>query len=74
MTSLNIPEDMDRLFADLAEEKNQPKDDLMLAALAEYLEDQADIKAADEVMADIRAGRDVPSSLEEVVRRLGLDN
>lgn len=74
MTAINIPEKIDKLFDGLALEKNQAKDDLIVAALREYLENQADLKAAEAALAAVASGEEGFSTLDEVVRRLGLDD
>lgn len=73
MIALKVPDEIDRGFAALAAEKSLSKTELMEIALREYLEDQADIKRADEALEAYLKGDEKAYSLEEVSRRLGLD-
>jgi predicted transcriptional regulator len=68
MTTIIVPDAIDKAFADLAAEKSLSKNDLMLAALAEYLdldkEAAAGLVEADEAWAEFeKTGEGVP--LEE---------
>jgi RHH-type rel operon transcriptional repressor/antitoxin RelB len=69
--AIKLPEEAYERLKSLAEAKGQSADDLMATAVLEYLEDLA---RAEEVMRDIEAGRTKTYTLEEVERRLGLDN
>jgi|GEM_PF-6548667 Predicted DNA-binding protein with an HTH domain len=73
MITIKVPDEIDREFAALAAEKSLSKAELMEIALREYLEDQADLKRADEALEAYLKGVEKASSLEEVSRRLGLD-
>lgn len=73
MTTIIVPDEIDKAFAALAAEKSRSKHELMEAVLREYLEDQWGLKLADEAMAAYLSGEEKASSLEEVSRRLGLD-
>ncbi len=74
MAALNIPEQLEKDFAQLAMEKNISADDLMMTALINFLEEQEDIRAADEAIQAIAAGEEKFHTLEEVRRELGLDD
>ncbi len=67
MTTIIVPDEIDKAFADLAAERSLSKNDLMLAALAEYLLDKeaaAGLAEADEAWAEFeKTGEGVP--LEE---------
>jgi Ribbon-helix-helix protein, copG family. len=73
MTTIPIPDEIDKAFAALAAEKSLGKHELMEAALRDYLEDQWGAKLADEALAAYLSGEEKASGLEEVSRRLGLD-
>jgi RHH-type rel operon transcriptional repressor/antitoxin RelB len=72
--AIKLSEEAYERLKSLAEAKGQSADDLMATAVLEYLEDLEDLARAEEVMRDIEAGRTKTYTLEEVERRLGLDN
>ncbi|MDR2947402.1 MAG: DUF6290 family protein [Candidatus Adiutrix sp.] len=72
MTSILVPEEIDRAFAALAAETSLAKHELVEKALRDVLEDQADIKLADEAMREYLAGDEKPCSLDEMKKKLGL--
>lgn len=72
--AIKLPEEAYERLKSLAEAKGQSADDLITTAVLEYLEDLEDLARAEEVMRDIEAGRSKTYTLDEVERRLGLDN
>jgi len=73
MIFFTLPDEIDRAFDALAAEKSLSKAELVEIALREYLDDQAAIKRADEILGGYLKGEEKAASLEEVSRRLGLD-
>ena len=70
MLEINLKPELTRQLAEWAERKGQTVDALVNGAIAQLLEDLADIDAADAAMRDYDPSTNV--SLEEVRRRLGL--
>lgn len=58
----------------LAEAKGQSPNDFISRSVLEYMEDLEDLMRAEEIMRDIEAGKSRTYTLEEVERRLGLDD
>ena len=58
----------------LAEAQGQSPNDFISRAVLEYMEDLEDLMRAEEIMRDIEAGKSRTYTLEEVERRLGLDD
>ena len=73
-TAIKLPTEAYERLKSLAAAQGQSADDLMARAILEYLEDLEDLARAEEVMRDIDAGNSKTYTLEEVERRLGLDN
>lgn len=73
-TAIQLPEEAYERLKSLAEAKGQSADDLMQRAILDYLEDLEDIARAEQIMRDIEAGSSRTYTLDEVERRLGLDN
>lgn len=73
-TAIKLPEEAYERLKSLAEAQGQSANDLMARAVLEYLEDLEDVARAEEIMRDIEAGNRKTYTLEEVERRLGLDN
>lgn len=66
-----LPRDLAEQLARVAQEEGRAQESLASDAVAEWLEDLADIAAADRVLAE---GIDVTYSTAEVRDRLGLDD
>jgi RHH-type rel operon transcriptional repressor/antitoxin RelB len=73
-TAIHLPEEAYERLKSLAQSRGQSPDDFMSKAILEYLEDLEDLMRAEEVMRDIEAGKSRTYPLEEVERRLGLDD
>jgi len=73
MTTLIIPDDLDKRLAALAEKAHVSKDQYFLQAFEEFLEDQEDYLEALEVSDRIEKGLEKTFSYEEVLKDLGLD-
>ncbi|MEX2499044.1 MAG: TraY domain-containing protein [Wenzhouxiangellaceae bacterium] len=68
MLAIRLPEDIEKRLADLAEKTGRTKTWYARQALLEYLDDLEDYYLADSRVDESRM------SLEEVERRLGLEN
>lgn len=68
--TINIDYDLNDFLMNECEITNRTPDEVVEAALDIYLEDQQDIRIAEDALADIKAGRMGVVSLEEVERRM----
>lgn len=73
-TAIQLPEEAYERLKSLAEAKGQSPTDFMSEALLEYIEDLEDVIRAEEIMRKIESGESRTYTLEEVERRLGLDD
>ena len=73
-TAIKLPEEAYERLKSLAESQGQSPTDFMSRALLDYLEDLEDIARAEEIMSKIESGERKTYTLEEVERRLGLDD
>ena len=69
MTYLTIPDELDKRLTDLAERAHVPKDEYVLHALEEFLEDQEDYLIALEALERLERGEEKTVPYEEVLRR-----
>lgn len=69
MTTLIIPETLDKRLAALAEKAHMQKDEYALHALEEYLEDQEDYLEALEISQRLERGEEKTIPFEEILRR-----
>ena len=69
MTTLLIPDDLDKRLAAFAAQAHVPKDEYALQALEEFLEDQEDYLDALETSLRIERGEEKTIPYEEVVRQ-----
>jgi predicted DNA-binding protein len=74
--AIKLPEEAYERLKSLAKAKGQSANDLMAAAILDYLEDIEDVARAEEVMREIESGSGDGKAytLEEVERRLGLES
>lgn len=73
--TLNLPNELIRFLEDEAKRTGSTKDKINEAALNKYweaLEDAEDIADAEQVLADIKSGKEKTYTLAEVERELGL--
>ena len=72
--TLQLPDDLYELLTTLASQAGKTPDQLIVAAIKEHLEDIEDIQAAERVL-EARARRESTTySINEVRRKLGLDD
>ncbi len=72
MVSLRLDPATDRKLAREAKRKGRTKAAVVRAALLDWLDEQEDIRIAEERTKRLEAGKSRTVSLEEVERRLGL--
>lgn len=73
MTSVAIDLETERQLATLARLTGKAEPDVLRDAVAAYLEDLEDARAADAVLDRLDAGEEKTLSMDELERRLGLD-
>ncbi|NDV25507.1 DUF6290 family protein [Desulfovibrio sp. JC010] len=72
--SIRLPEEIEQRLTALAEQTGRTKTFYIREAVLEYLEDLEDIYLAEKRLADIKAGKSRTYTLEEVEKRLGLED
>ena len=72
--SIRLPDDVSARLQALAELTGRSKTFYMIEAIREHLDDLEDLYIAEQRLIEIRAGRSKTVSLEEVMKRYGLDN
>ena len=70
--TVKLPDDMAALLEKIAKEEERSKSYYIRKAIARYLEDLADIRAANLSLAEYKK-TGVSYSLEDVIKRNGLD-
>ena len=70
--SLRLPPDLNQRLSYLAEKTGRSKTFYMLEAIQKHLEDLEDLYLAEQRLVDVRAGRSMTHSIDDVERSLGL--
>lgn len=70
--SLRLPSDLNQRLSHLAEKTGRSKTFYMLEAIKQHLDDLEDLYLAEQRLQDLRAGRSMTHSLDDVERSLGL--
>jgi RHH-type rel operon transcriptional repressor/antitoxin RelB len=70
--SIELPEDIEERLQELAQRTGRSEASYVLEAVVEYLGDLEDIYIAEQRLADIRSGRSMTITLDELERNLGL--
>lgn len=70
--SLRLPPELNQRLSHLAEQTGRSKTFYMLEAIKQHLDDLEDLYLAEQRLLDVRAGRSIPHSLDDVERSLGL--
>jgi len=70
--SLRLPSELNERLNHLAEQTGRSKTFYMLEAIKQHLDDLEDLYVAEQRLLDVRAGRSVTHSLDDVERSLGL--
>ena len=72
--SIRLPEEIEHRLNELAARTGRSKTFYATEAILEHLDDLEDLYLAEQRLVDIRTGRSQAVSLEEVMRRYGLEN
>ena len=72
MLAIRLPEEIEARLESLAKATGRTKTFYAREAILEYLEDMEDLYLAEQVLADIQAGRSKTYTLEEVKKELGM--
>jgi len=70
--SIELPEDIEERLQELAQRTGRSEASYVLEAVVEHLGDLEDIYIAEQRLADIRSGRSMTITLDELERNLGL--
>jgi RHH-type rel operon transcriptional repressor/antitoxin RelB len=73
MLAIRLPEEIEKRLDALSKATGRTKTYYAREAILEYIDDLEDVYLAEKRLADLRAGRDTTVSLEEVMRRYGMD-
>jgi len=71
--SIRLPDDVSTRLQDLAQRTGRSKTFYMVEAIREHLDDLEDVYLAEQRLTDHRAGRSQAVSLEDVMKRYGLE-
>jgi RHH-type rel operon transcriptional repressor/antitoxin RelB len=74
MLAIRLPESIEKRLDKLARRTGRTKTFYAREAILRHLEDLEDIYEAERVLERVRAGKEKTYSLDEVTRRLGLDD
>lgn len=72
MLAIRLPEEIEARLENLAKATGRTKTFYAREAILEYLEDMEDLYLAEQVLADIQAGRSKTYTIEEVKKQLGM--
>jgi RHH-type rel operon transcriptional repressor/antitoxin RelB len=72
--SIRLPSEVENRLKDLAALTGRSKTFYVTEAILEHLDDLEDLYLAEKRLIDIRAGRTQTVSLDEVMKRYGLEN
>ncbi len=72
MLAIRLPAEIEARLDSLAKSTGRTKTFYAREAILEYLEDMEDLYLAEQVLADIQAGRSKTYTLEEVKKELGM--
>jgi len=74
MLAIRLPESIEKRLDKLARRTGRTKTFYAREAILRHLEDLEDIYEAERVLERVRGGKEKTYSLDEVTRRLGLDD
>jgi RHH-type rel operon transcriptional repressor/antitoxin RelB len=74
MLAIRLPESIEKRLEKLARRTGRTKTFYAREAILRYIEDLEDLYDAERVLERVRAGKEVTYSLDEVAKRLGLDD
>lgn len=72
--SLRLPDDLSQRLSNLAAQTGRSKTFYMLEAIKQHVDDLEDLYLAEKRLLDVRAGRSVAHSINDVERSLGLED
>ncbi len=72
--SLRLPEDLSQRLSNLAAQTGRTKTFYMLEAIEQHIDDLEDLYLAEQRLIDVRAGHSKTYAIEDVERRLGLED
>jgi RHH-type rel operon transcriptional repressor/antitoxin RelB len=72
--SLRLPDDVSDRLQHLVELTGRSKTYYMVEAISEHIDDLEDLYLAEQRLIELRAGRSHTVSIEEVMKRYGLDD
>lgn len=70
--SLRLPADLSQRLSNLASQTGRSKTFYMLEAIKQHIDDLEDLYLAEQRLLDVRTGRSMTYSLDDVERTLGL--
>jgi len=73
MLAVRLPQSIEKRLEKLARRTGRTKTFYVREAVVQHLEDLEDIYAAERVLERVRSGREPTVSLEEVMKRHGMD-
>ena len=74
MLAIRLPESIEKRLERLARRTGRTKTFYAREAILKHIEDLEDVYEAEKVWERVRAGKEKTHTLEEVARRLGLDD
>jgi len=74
MITVSLPEELEARLDELARRTGQTKEFYVREAILQYVEDLEDLALAEEELENIRAGRSRTFTLEEVMKKHGLED
>ncbi|HEY5105226.1 MAG TPA: TraY domain-containing protein [Caulobacteraceae bacterium] len=72
--SIRLPDDIEARLTDLSAKTGRTKTFYVTQAICEHLDDLEDIYLAERELIEVRAGRSVPVSLQDVMTAYGLED
>lgn len=72
--SLRLPDDLASRLTNLAVQTGRSKTYYMIEAIKEHIADLEDLYLAEQRLLDIRSGKSQTYSLEEVMKRYGMED
>ena len=72
--SIRLPDELSERLQDLAKQTGRSKTFYMIEAIKEHLDDLEDLYLAERELEAVRAGRSETITLEEMMKRYGLEN
>jgi RHH-type rel operon transcriptional repressor/antitoxin RelB len=72
--SLRLPDDVSERLTNIAALTGRSKTFYMVEAIQEHLDDLEDLYLAEQRLIEVRAGKSETVSLEDVMRRYGLED